>query len=271
MDRDLPHFVRPPRGGITWRLAGERLGLLAWPRAILLQVAHPLVAAGVADHSTFRRSPVSPYVRLHSTVRAMRMLTFGTDAQAEAALQGILRIHDRVHGSLPVGLGATPAGTRYSAHAPDLLLWVHATLLDSTARVLGEILPPLTPDELDAYCAESAPFAAALGTRLSETPTSWQALQAYMTRTLASDRIVVGPQARDVAQSVLRPSLSWAAWPARRMGELITIGSLPESVRAQYGFPWSERQERRRQQAIAVVRRARRSSPDAVARWPDAR
>jgi uncharacterized protein (DUF2236 family) len=57
MPRDLQPFVRPPRGGITWRLAGERLGLLARRRAILLQITQPLVAAGVGDHSSFRGSP----------------------------------------------------------------------------------------------------------------------------------------------------------------------------------------------------------------------
>jgi uncharacterized protein (DUF2236 family) len=264
-------FRRPPRGGITWRLAGERLGLLAWPRAILLQIAHPLVAAGVAEHSTFRRSPIAPYVRLHATVRAMRQLTFGTDAQAEAALDGILRIHDRVHGTLDAGVGQSPAGTPYSAHDPALLLWVHATLLDSSVRVLGDLLPPLTPTERDAYCAESAPLALALGARVAETPVTWRALQEYMARELDSTRIAVGPQARDLAHTVLRPSLGWLAGPAQRAGELITLGALPERIRTQYGFAWTDRQERQRQRLLAFVRRLRRWSPDGLARWPDAR
>src|SRR5262245_19245436 len=110
MGSALRNWVRPPRGGITWEIAGERIGLLAWPRAVLLQLAHPLVAAGVGAHSDFRRSALTSYSRLHATVAAMRALTFGSDDQAEAALAGILRIHDRVHGRLDAGVGTHPQG-----------------------------------------------------------------------------------------------------------------------------------------------------------------
>src|SRR3954451_5151728 len=91
---------RPSPGGMTWTIAGERLAVLAWPRAILLQLAHPLVAAGVARHSGFRASTFAPFVRLRSTVGAMRRLTFGSDEAAAAALRQIRGIHDRVNGRL---------------------------------------------------------------------------------------------------------------------------------------------------------------------------
>ena len=150
---------RPSPGGITWTIAGERLALLAWPRAILLQLAHPLVAAGVAEHSGFRSSPFAPFARLHATVGAMRQLTFGTDEEAEAVVRRILGIHDRVNGTLREAAGTHAGGTRYSAHDPALLLWVHATLLDSHVRILEEVLRPFTPDERDRYCRETAVFA----------------------------------------------------------------------------------------------------------------
>ena len=42
----------------AWRLNREAMLLLgAGPRALLLQIAHPLVAAGVADHCDFRTDP----------------------------------------------------------------------------------------------------------------------------------------------------------------------------------------------------------------------
>src|SRR5688500_506617 len=94
---------RPSPGGITWTIAGERLALLAWPRAILLQLAHPLVAAGVAEHSGFRSSPFAPFARLHATVGAMRRLTFGSDEEAAAVVRRILGVHDRVNGTLHEG------------------------------------------------------------------------------------------------------------------------------------------------------------------------
>jgi uncharacterized protein (DUF2236 family) len=264
-------FVRPPQGGVTWQLAGERLGLLAWPRAILLQIAHPLIAAGVAAHSRFRASPWAPYVRLHATTKAMRRLTFGTDEEARAALDGILRIHDRVHGALGATVGGHRAGTSYTAHDPTLLLWVHATLIDSYVRVLADVLGPFGQMDFDRYCAESAGLAIALGARDADVPRRWDALQRYMEAEFTGGRIAVGAEARELARAVLHPSLGWMLWPIPRAVELITLGSLPEALRAQYGFVWSDAYEQRRQRALAFIRGARTRLPDRLARWPEAR
>lgn len=99
---------------VSERINAERIGLAGWSRAILLQLAHPLVAAGVAEHSRFREGPLRAAMRLHHTVRAMTRLTFGTPAEYDAALQGILRIHRRVHGRLQTAVGPFPAGTSYT-------------------------------------------------------------------------------------------------------------------------------------------------------------
>ena len=87
---------RPLPGGITWTIAGERLAVLAWPRAILLQLAHPLVAAGVARHSGFRASTLAPFTRLHATIGAMRELVFGSDDAAAATVRRIMQVDLRV-------------------------------------------------------------------------------------------------------------------------------------------------------------------------------
>jgi len=262
---------QPPRGGITWTIAGERLGLLAWPRAILLQLAHPLVAAGVAAHSGIRGSPFEPFVRLHRTVKAMRWITFGTDVQADAALTQILTVHDRVYGRLADATGVHRAGAAYSAHDPDLLLWVHATLLDSYIRVLGEVLRPFTPAERDEYCREASSVAVALGADRSRIPTDWPTLQEYMKGEIDSRRVEVGNVARGLARVVLRPSLSWTVWPIRRVAEVITIGTLPDAIREQYGFEWSALGERRLQRVLSSLARIRARMPDRIARWPEAR
>ena len=105
--------------------------ILAWPRAILLQLAHPLVAAGVAEHSTFRAGPVTAAKRLHHTIRAMLSLVFGDEAAQARTIAAIRAIHKRVNGQLKTDVGPFPAGTRYSAEDPALLLWVHMTLIES--------------------------------------------------------------------------------------------------------------------------------------------
>lgn len=262
---------RPPSGGITWTLAGERLALLAWPRAILLQLAHPLVAAGVAAHSSFRASPMAPVVRLHATVRAMRHLVFGADEKATAAVDGILRIHDRVHGELAEATGVHPAGAAYSAHDPALLLWVHATLVDSHVAVLGPILGPFTGGQLDRYCGETAPLAVALGARADEIPRDWRRLQDYIAGEIAGGRVAVGTEARALAPAVLRPGLARLAWPLNRVGERVTIGSLPPAIRDGYGFAWDAARERRMRRVLSTLRAMRRRTPDLLARWPEAR
>jgi len=262
---------RPQPGGITWTIAGERLALLAWPRAILLQLAHPLVAAGVAQHSGFRASMFAPLARLHATVRAMRRLTFGTDEEAGATVQRILAVHDRVNGTLPAAAGAHARGTPYSAHDPALLLWVHATLMDSHVRALEPVLGPFTPDDLDVYCCETAPFAVALGAAERGVPRTWRRLQDYMTEEIESGRVAVGTDARGLAPAILRPAIGRVAWPLPAVGELVTVGLLPRAIRDGYGFPWDATRERRMRRALAMVRALRARTPDGIARWPEAR
>jgi len=262
---------RPSPGGITWTIAGERMAILAWPRAILLQLAHPLVAAGVAQHSGFRDSPIAPFVRLRATIGAMRQLTFGSDEAADAAVRRILGIHDRVNGTMPEGAGAHAGGTRYSAHDPALLLWVHATLLDSHVRILEPILRAFTADERDRYCREAAPFAEILGAKPDDVPRTWEQLQDFITAQIRSGRVTVGAEARALSPAILRPTVARAMWPLRQASELVTIGSLPSEIRDGYGFSWDDDRQRRQQRVLGTLRRLRAVTPDFFARWPEAR
>jgi uncharacterized protein (DUF2236 family) len=262
---------RPPPGGITWTISGERLAVLAWPRAILLQLAHPLVAAGVAQHSGFRSTPLAPFARLHATVGTMRELVFGSDEAAAAAARRIRTIHDRVNGTLRESAGPHPGGTPYSAHDPALLLWVHATLLDSHVRVLERVLRPIAPDERDRYCRETAPFAEVLGARPADVPRTWAQLQAYLAAELDSGRMTIGADARALAPAILRPPFGWLVWPLQHVGELVTIGSLPAAIREGYGFGWNARRQRRHDRALAMLAALRARTPDLLACWPEAR
>ena len=118
--------------------------LFGWSRAILLQLAHPLVAAGVADHSHFRSSAMAAVGRLRGTVRSMLSLAFGDEAAYGRAIAGIRAIHTRVHGELRAQTGVFPAGTPYSAEDPALVLWVHATFIDSAVLVYDRVVSPLS-------------------------------------------------------------------------------------------------------------------------------
>lgn len=255
---------------IAERINAERIVLAGWGRAILLQLAHPLVAQGVADHSTFRGTLLTAAMRLHHTVAAMRQLTFGTTPEVRAALDGILAIHRRVNGTLPTAVGPYAAGTRYSAEDASLVLWVHATLLDSLPLVYEATVAPISDAQRDEWCAQSAPVARALGAT-DDVPQTWADLRTYVDRMLASEALVVGDTARALAGDVLAPPQSIVIAPARALNRIVTIGLLPPSIRAQYGFAWSSRDQARFHQALRLLRVTRSLLPPVLARWPDAR
>jgi uncharacterized protein (DUF2236 family) len=255
---------------VARRLNSERVVLLGWTRAILMQLAHPLVAAGVA-HSTFRGTVYQAAVRLHHTVSAMLSLTFGDEMEREAALSRIRAIHRTVNGRLSEAVGPFAAGTPYSAEDPALLLWVHATLLDSIADVYQRVVEPLTIGELDAFCIESAPTLIALGGARATAPYSWDALTTYMRQMETSGVFAMTEATRRLALSVLAPRAAGVKVPFTDLNKLLTIGLLTPQMRAVYGFSWDERRERRFARAMRVIRATRGLSPNVIARWPQGR
>lgn len=256
---------------VSHRVNAERLVLLGWSRAILLQFAHPLIAAGIADHSGFRDKPMAAVQRLRQTVGAMLALTFGDATDRERALARIAAIHRGVHGRLPVDVGPFPAGTPYSAEDPDLVLWVHATLVESVPMFYEMLIAPLTPTERDTYCAEAGPVAVALNARPGEVPCSWAALQSYLDRMYASDRINVSPQAGELAAAILSPPFGPLGMPGTAMNRLLTLGTLPRNVRSQYGFEWTQKDDRALDLVVRGLRRLRHPLPDRLAKWKPAR
>jgi uncharacterized protein (DUF2236 family) len=256
---------------VARRINGERVVVLGWTRAILLQLAHPLVAAGVHEHSRFRESPWAAAARLHSTIRAMLALTFGDEEATSRALEGILAIHRRVRGHLGTSVGCFPAGTPYSAEDPALVLWVHLTLLESLPLAYETLVRPLASGDRDAYCAESAWAAVRLGARAGEVPRSWRDAMAAMDDVRAAAILAVGPDARELARVLMSPAPVRAFPPLGWAHRLLTAGLLPPALRASYGIGWTSARQRRFDRVTSLVRHARRAVPDALARWPQAR
>lgn len=257
--------------GVSAVVNAERVVLLGWSRAILLQLAHPLVAAGVYEHSSFRARPRAAIQRLRHTIRAMLALSFRGDAERERTLEGIRAIHRRVHGTLPDDVGTFSAGTPYSAEDSALLVWVHATLLESLPMFYELLVRPLSIAERDAYCMEAASVPIELGARDADVPRSWRMLQAYIHGMYDSGQIAVGPQARELAAHVLSPPLGPLRPAAAWMNRSLTLGTLPAFLREQYDDGWTHRQERSLAFLIRSVRVARRALPDVLAVWREAR
>jgi uncharacterized protein (DUF2236 family) len=254
-----------------WKLQREIVLLLAWGPAILLQLAHPLVAQGIADHSGFRSQRHGRTRRLFRTVEAMLQLCFGTEAQAQTALARINAIHDRVNGRLAGAAGAFPAGTPYTAHDPALLAWVHATLLAMNLRVYQLYVGPLSVEEQDAYCAEASAIEEPLGIPPGRLPRSVAELGRYMDAMLSSGAIAVSDTARMLARDVLYPPVPRVAAPALALVRLQTVGLLPPAIREGYGLPWSERRQRLLGVSARLTRTVLRVSPPIVRHWPAAR
>jgi len=249
----------------------ERIVLLGWGRAILLQLAHPLIAAGVFEHSGFRASPLAAAGRLRHTVRAMLGLTFGTDAERAQTLDGIRAIHRRVNGTLTETVGPWPAGTPYSAEDPALVLWVHATILESMLVAYETFVAPVTSAEHDAYCEEAAWVAVALRARPEDVPRDWAAMQRYIGDVHASGALAIGSQAQELSRAVLSPAGAWPLAPATWTNSLVTAGLLPPAVRAQYDLPWTPSRDRTLATTVRALRLARRGLPRLAAHWPQAR
>ena len=259
--------VRPGPDSITWKISREVVVITAWGRAILLQLAHPAIAAGVNDHSRFRGSLRSGLRRGRSTVRAMLSITFGDRDQMVAAAAGINAMHDQVRGD-----GGERAGAAYSAHDPDLQRWVHATLVESMPLSYERLVGPLTPGERDQYCAEQAAIVEPLlGLPAGWLPRRSTELDAYIREMHASGRLVVSDASRALARAVLYPPRWYLAWPAFRATQLLTIGSLPPSIRQAFGFEWRARDERAFARWTTLVRTSRRLLPPFAREWPAAR
>jgi uncharacterized protein (DUF2236 family) len=224
-----------PPDSMIWRLSRERSLLLGGGRALLMQVAHPLVAAGVSNHSDYRENP---WRRLEGTMNSVWTAVFGTKADADRIGAQVRSLHGRVRGRTQRRLGPYPAGTRYSASDPELLMWVHATLVETALAVYESWVRPLSIEEKAGYYDDMKVLAQIFGTPISVIPPTLGDFRDYMSERLESDEICATAPAREIADSVLHPPLPAPLRPAWRVVGLLTAGLLPPKLREQYGFGW---------------------------------
>jgi uncharacterized protein (DUF2236 family) len=209
--------------------------MLGGGRALLLQVAHPLVAAGVAEHSRFRENP---WERLEGTMNAVWAIVFGSRSKADRAAARVRAMHGRVNGTLAEPMGEFPAGTRYSALDPELLLWVHATLVDSALVVHSQWVRPLSEAEQRSYYEDMKTVARLFGTPADVIPPTLDDFRQYFAHMLDGGEIFVTPTAREIAQTVLNPPLPFVMRPAMNVVRLVTASLLPPRLRRDYGLAW---------------------------------
>jgi uncharacterized protein (DUF2236 family) len=204
--------------------------------AVLLQMAHPLVAAGVVYHSDYHEDL---WRRLLRTLQALYLITYGSKQEAERAGAAVQAVHARVRGTTREQLGPFPAGTRYDATDPDLMLWVHATLVESSLAAYSRFVARLTSDQEEAYYREMAVVAGMFGLPRPAIPATLADFREYLGAQLAGPEICVTAPARDVARVILEARLPAPLRPLVPVHRLATAALLPARLRAEYGLGWS--------------------------------
>jgi uncharacterized protein (DUF2236 family) len=208
--------------------------------AVLLQVAHPLVASGVVEHSGYDRDL---WRRLVRTLRALYLVTFGDRDEAERAAAAVTAVHARVVGRTKEQLGPYPPGTPYAASDPELMLWVHATLVHSSLEAYERFASPLTAAEREQYHREMSLVAELFGTPSHVLPRSYGEFREYFHAQVASETITVTQPAREVAAVILRTPLSAPLLVLAPAHRLATARILPARIRHEYGLHWSPLRE----------------------------
>jgi uncharacterized protein (DUF2236 family) len=211
---------------VVRRVDGEAILLLGGPRALLMQLAHPLVARGVAEHSDFA---ADPFARLQRTLDATYTIVFGTEAEARHTAAVITAVHHSV------------TGPGYAAMDPELLMWVHATLVDTAMRVHRRFFGGLSAADAERYYEESTLVAELLGVPRAAQPEDLAAFRRYVAHMV--DTLEVSDQARTLAYDVLHPKLPRVTAPVMEVARQLTAGLLPRQLREAYGFTWDRQRK----------------------------
>lgn len=252
-------FFEP--GSVSWRIDREVAVLTGGTCALLLQLAHPAVAAGVAQHSDFQ---ADPFGRLRRTLHSSLSVVFDDRRRAERSIGRINAIHRAIRGTVP------ETGRAYSATDPAALLWVHATLIDTALRIYDRFVEPLSRDEMQRYHDEAKVIAELLGIPTGGVPATMDDLRAYMREQIASGEVDVTDTARRLAPSVLYPS----RFPPKFVWDtahLVSISLLPPRIRQGYGIPWNHHRERAVNRIASATRRLLPFVPAPLRHVPQAR
>jgi uncharacterized protein (DUF2236 family) len=244
---------------VSWKINRESALFLAAGRAALLQLAHPWVAAAIAEHSKTLRDPIG---RFHQTFRVMFTMSFGTTAQALAAARHLHRRHSGIRGKLPEAAGPFAEGSAYEANDIAALCWVYATLVDSALLAYELVLPPLSIVEREQYYAESRRTAGLFGIPRKELPGNWEDFCAYVESMLQSNALVVSTAARKMAHELQSGAGTWIRLPFWYRS--LTAHLLPPRLRDEFQLSYGVREQRSAERAMRRLPRIYRRLPRIV-------
>lgn len=235
---------------MLWKLNRERVVILAGPRAMLMQIAHPLIAKAVYEHGSFRKNPLQ---RMRKTLDKGLTMIFGEEKDTLATAQNINKVHEKVKGTIEEPIGPYAENTPYSAKDVELSTWVYATLVDSVIKGYHNFVRPLSQTKCQLYYNQSKEIASLLGIEKELLPRSFEELELYINKMIESD-IVVSEKAKELSRLIFEPEDSPQTLIAKPLLEFVTLGLLPKKLRDQYGYCWSAWQERTFQEVCQTMR-----------------
>lgn len=255
----------PRDRSILRRVHSERaVGLFYGQRALMIGALQPLNFVGTLQHTAGR---LRPFQRLVHTAKAFEAIFFGTRAEADRVLASVHRMHERVRGTIPAAAGRYPAGAPYSAFDPELMLWTMAVIADSGPYFYELFVRRLDDRERELLWQEYVRFGELFGMPREVAPPTHRAFRAWWERKLASDEMHLTPEARYVGHATaLEIPMPRSHAPAKRVHDLIMLGSLPSVVRSHYGLRWTTAHEAAFRGAVAGLRAARPLVPGLVKR-----
>lgn len=233
---------------LTWRVYREPAVILGGLRAIILQLAHPAIAAGVSQNSDFRNDLLG---RARRTFLAMYQLIFGDLKEARGAAKRLHNVHNRVRGTIDGN------GVPYRANDPVLLQWVLATLVDTAFVTYERLVQPLTPDERARLYEESRISAGLSGIPQRHYPATLDLFYDYYDGMLHGPQLRVGATGRDLADALFRSPVT-----RHQLDELLTVGWLPPHIRDRFGLAWDDRRQQRHERLLDGIGRILRRLPD---------
>ncbi|MGY3080559.1 uncharacterized protein (DUF2236 family) [Bradyrhizobium sp. LM6.10] len=242
---------------VTWRIDREAVIFLGAGRALMLQLAHPWVAAAIAEHSKTFADPIG---RFHRTFDIVFAMVFGSLDRALLSSRQLHRRHSMIVGEMPETVGPFVAGSRYCANDIPSLCWVHATLVETALMAHDLVLPPLSAEERECYWTESRTFGALFGLTGDDLPADWSGFAAYTNAMAQSDTLTVSPAAREIVRQIFCGARPWLRPP--RWYRALTASLLPEPLRAGFGFGLDERNTRSADNALKWIRRVYPKLPD---------
>ena len=224
-------------------------------RATLLQLAHPWVAAAMAQHSSVKTDVIG---RFHRTFRIVFSMVFGTLDHALHTARSMHSRHQRITGPLSDTQPSSQPAPHYSANDIDAMLWVYATLIETAVKMYELICPPLTDEQKEQYYRESWLFGFLFGLPEDVFPPTWSAFLDYNRTMWSSHVLTVSTAGRELGRFLM-----YDLWAGERYGRrqlahyyrALTLGFLPEPILTQYGFDFGTHGQRVVEKTLRWIRR----------------